>query len=211
MIAHADAHPLRSDSGRTVPQNSLIVGLAYPLNNKEAGWPALRDAVKQATAGDGTRLLSFADLAADRRTDGTYASNRNQVAFAVNCLDRPDHSTVAQIRAAAVALGRQSPIFGAFVAWAGLPCTIWPATSTVTPAPIHASGAAPILVVGTTRDPATPYQQAVALTAQLASGRLLTKDGDGHTAYLTGSSCIDGAVNAYLLKGTLPPDRQTCH
>ena len=64
-----------------------------------------------------------------------------------------------------------------------------------------AAGAAPILVVGTTRDPATPYESAQALAEQLDSGHLLTYDGDGHTAYRLGSSCVDTAVDAYLLDG----------
>ena len=171
----------------------------------------MRAALRQALSGDGSMLLTFADLAGDRRPDGSYASNRRQVGYAVSCLDRPDHSTLAQIRASATALARRSPIFGAFAAWARLPCTIWPERSAATPAPIHAMGAAPILVIGTTRDPATPYRQAVALASQLSAGRLLTKDGDGHTAYLTGSTCIDDTVNGYLLHGTLPPDHETCH
>ena len=71
-------------------------------------------------------------------------------------------------------------------------------------------GAAPILVVGTTRDPATPYEWAVALADQLESGVLLTRDGDGHTAYHVGSACIDEAVESYLVEGAVPPDGKKC-
>ena len=77
-------------------------------------------------------------------------------------------------------------------------------------APIRAPGAGPILVVGTTRDPATPYAFAKNLAAELDSGRLLTYDGDGHTAYKEGSGCIDDAVDAYLVGGKLPAEGTRC-
>ena len=77
-------------------------------------------------------------------------------------------------------------------------------------AAIHAKGAAPILVVGTTRDPATPYAWAQALADQLDSGRLLTFDGDGHTGYNRGSSCINRAVEKYLIQGVLPAEGLVC-
>ncbi|MEO7979473.1 MAG: alpha/beta hydrolase, partial [Sporichthyaceae bacterium] len=69
---------------------------------------------------------------------------------------------------------------------------------------------APILVVGTTRDPATPYESAQALARQLDAGHLLTYDGDGHTAYRTGSGCVDKAVDAYILAGAVPADGARC-
>lgn len=101
-------------------------------------------------------------------------------------------------------------MFGRGFAWAALNCAYWPTPATGTPHPIEAKGADPILVVGTTKDPATPYKWAQALADQLASGRLLTYDGDGHTAYGRGSECIDSAINAYLLKGTVPQDGKRC-
>ena len=78
------------------------------------------------------------------------------------------------------------------------------------PHAIRAPGAPPIVVVGTTRDPATPYAGAQGLAAQLSSGVLLTFEGDGHTAYGRGSTCIDGAVDEYLLKGTPPVKGTRC-
>ncbi|MBS2554229.1 alpha/beta hydrolase, partial [Catenulispora sp. NL8] len=78
------------------------------------------------------------------------------------------------------------------------------------PAPITAAGSAPILVVGTKDDPATPYAWAQGLAKQLQNGHLLTFNGSGHTAYTRGSQCIDNAVDAYLLQGTVPPAGITC-
>ena len=75
---------------------------------------------------------------------------------------------------------------------------------------ITAKGAAPIVVLGTTRDPATPYEEAVALASQLDSGVLVSRDGDGHTAYNKGNQCIDTAVEDYLLEGVVPDDGLEC-
>ena len=82
--------------------------------------------------------------------------------------------------------------------------------STQKPKPIHAPGAPPIVVIGTTRDPATPYAWAKGLAAQLDSGRLITRDGDGHTGFHEGSPCVDRAVEQYFLSGTDPQDNLHC-
>jgi hypothetical protein len=66
------------------------------------------------------------------------------------------------------------------------------------------------LVIGTRRDSATPYAWAPRLTDDLGNARLLTMDGDGHTAFLNGSPCIDGAVVAYLDAGVLPSAGTVC-
>ena len=215
LLATSDVTPLRSASGRPVTQALVLVGLLFPLYSK-ADWEILRTALTQAlgdsgsSVGDGTVLLQIADSYADRRADGTYGSNRNLATYAVNCLDRPDRATLAEFRAAATDFSKSSPIFGSFFAWSDLPCAVWPTTGEAPPHAITAVGAGPILVLGTTRDPATPYQWAVNLARQLSSGRLLTRDGDGHTAYGRGSSCIDDAVDRYLTSGTLPAAGTVC-
>jgi pimeloyl-ACP methyl ester carboxylesterase len=210
LVADSDAHPLPSSSGRPVTQSLVVLGLLYPLYDKANGWPALRTALAQAAGGDGSTLLLIADAYSDRNADGTYSSNQDEASYAVNCLDRPDHSTVQSLRADAARFEQTSPIFGAYFAWSDVPCTVWPVPPTDQPHEIHAKGAAPILVVGTTRDPATPYQWAQRLASMLASGRLLTRVGDGHTAYQRGSACIDSAVDTYLIHGTLPKAGTVC-
>ena len=211
LVADSDAHPLRSDSGRPVTQSLVVIGLLYPLYDKANGWPALRNALDQAVGGNGNTLLRDRRLVLPTGTPtARYASNQNEATYAVNCLDRPDHSTVPELRADAARFAKESPIFGAYFAWGDVPCTVWPAPPTDKPHEIHAAGAAPILVVGTTRDPATPYQWAQHAGLELDSGRLLTRVGDGHTAYQRGSACIDDAVDAYLVRGTLPPVGTVC-
>jgi|SRR5699024_63893 len=103
-----------------------------------------------------------------------------------------------------------SPVFGRTFAWSPLQCDAWPIEPTQEPLKIDGSGADPIVVIGTTRDPATPYEWAKALANQLDSGVLITREGDGHTGYNMGNKCVDDAVNAYLLKGTVPEDGLRC-
>lgn len=106
---------------------------------------------------------------------------------------------------------RVAPIFGDSSIGIDLACSVWGHNGTRKPAPIHAHGAAPILVVGTTGDPATPYAWAKSLADQLDSGRLLTWEGTGHTAYGGDAPCLNDAVNTYLLTGTMPDEGLTCH
>jgi pimeloyl-ACP methyl ester carboxylesterase len=130
---------------------------------------------------------------------------------AVNCLDLPPaYDSPEEVEKAVPTFEKASPVFGEGLAWASLNCAYWPVGPTGEPHRIKAEGAAPIVVVGTTRDPATPYRWARSLAAQLSSARLLTYDGDGHTAYGRGSTCIDSAIDAYLLRGTPPTDGKRC-
>ncbi|HET9648647.1 MAG TPA: alpha/beta hydrolase, partial [Microlunatus sp.] len=105
---------------------------------------------------------------------------------------------------------KASPVFGRVFAWGLTSCDGFAPRTHETIPTIHAKGAAPIVVVGTTRDPATPYHWAVALAHQLASGVLLTRDGDGHTGYHVGNGCIDAAVESYLVSGIVPKAGTRC-
>ena len=93
--------------------------------------------------------------------------------------------------------------------WGSLPCAYWPVRGAPAPA-MRAVGAPPILVVGTTRDPATPYRWAQALARDLSTGVLLGWNGDGHTAYKMGSSCVDSIVDRYLIDGAVPRNGTVC-
>ena len=208
ILDAADQTPLRAT--RPVTQSLALLGVAYSMYVPGL-WEILREALVQARTGNGSTLLLLADSYLDRTAKGHYSTNGNDAIFAVSCLDRPETSDLAALRARAKELAAVAPRFGAYIAWGSLPCGFWPVPPEGKAAPIHAAGAAPILVVGTTRDPATPYVSAQNLAAELASGRLLTYVGDGHTAYEEGSRCIDDAVDAYLVDGTLPAAGTRCH
>ncbi len=209
LLDRTDVQPLPGTGRRQATQALATYGVAVALYDT-GFWQFLRQALGQALDGDGESLLLLGDLYNHRGPGGRYTTNASEAIYAVNCLDRPERSTLDTFRADAAEVARLSPIFGAFIVWSNLPCATWPAPAEGAPEPVAATGAAPILVVGTTRDPATPYESAQALARQLDSGRLLTYDGDGHTAYRQGSGCIDKAVDAYLLEGTVPAAGTRC-
>ena len=122
----------------------------------------------------------------------------------------PETRTPAQIGAAADQLQQQYPPLGGTIGWGALSCSQWPYKAVVPREKLTAQGAAPILVLGTVDDPATPYEWAKALSSELSSGRLLTWQGSVHTAYNQGSSCIDTKVESYYLTGALPPPGTVC-
>ncbi|WP_406271476.1 alpha/beta hydrolase [Streptomyces sp. NBC_00191] len=204
-----DAKPAETGESRKLGESLATTGVIAAMYD-EAAWPQLREALTTAMAGDGAALLSLADSYYERESDGTYA-NLMYANAAVNCLDSPPaFTTPGAVQSALPEFEKASPVFGRGFAWASLNCAYWPTPATGAPHRIEAKGAAPIVVVGTTRDPATPYKWAQGLAAQLSSGSLLTYEGDGHTAYGRGSDCIDTAINTYLLEGTVPPENKRC-
>ncbi|MFK4100756.1 alpha/beta hydrolase [Streptomyces sp. NPDC019531] len=207
-----DAHPIPTGDadGRRLGEALATTGVIAAMYD-ESSWAQLREALTSAMReNDGAGLLVLSDSYYERDGDGRY-SNLMSANAAVNCLDLPPaFDGPEEVEKALPSFGKASPVFGEGLAWASLNCAYWPVRATGRPHRIEAPGAAPIVVVGTTRDPATPYRWARALAAQLSSGRLLTYEGDGHTAYGRGSSCIDSAIDAYLLRGTPPADGKRC-
>ncbi|MET9935709.1 alpha/beta hydrolase, partial [Streptomyces sp. NPDC006324] len=204
-----DAEPLPTGESRKLGESLATTGVIAAMYD-EGAWPQLREALAQAKDGRGAGLLALADGYYEREPNGEYA-NLMAANAAVNCLDLPAaYRGPADVAKAVPSFEKASPVFGAGLAWAALNCTYWPTPATGRPHRITAGGAAPILVVGTTRDPATPYKWAESLAGQLSSGTLLTYEGDGHTAYGRGSDCVDTAINTYLLEGTPPTDGKRC-
>ncbi|MEV7360962.1 alpha/beta hydrolase [Streptomyces sp. NPDC003631] len=207
-----DASPIPTGdtSGRKLSEAIATTGVIAAMYD-QAAWPQLRVALTSAMKkNDGAGLLLLSDSYYERGADGKYA-NLMFANAAVNCLDLPPaFSSPQDVERALPSFEKASPVFGEGLAWASLSCAYWPVKATGQAHRIEAKGAAPILVVGTTRDPATPYPWAQSLAAQLSSGRLLTYEGDGHTAYGRGSKCIEAAVDAYLLRGTPPEDGKRC-
>ncbi|MBP0935503.1 alpha/beta hydrolase [Streptomyces goshikiensis] len=205
-----DAQPVPSgDPARPLGESLATTGVIAALYD-ESAWPQLREALTGAMNGDGSGLLGLADSYYERDADGKYA-NLMFANAAVNCIDQPAaFSGPEAVDKALPSFEKASPVFGAGLAWASLNCGYWPVKATGEARALAAKGAPPIVVVGTLRDPATPYKWAQALADQLESGTLLTYDGDGHTAYGRGSDCIDTAINRYLLEGKPPAPGKKC-
>ncbi|MFD0532463.1 alpha/beta hydrolase [Actinomadura luteofluorescens] len=159
---------------------------------------------------DGSLLLMLADVQNGRRQDGTY-SNLSAANTAITCADGADRPSVSDVRRLLPRFRGASPIFGTSLAWGLLQCTGWPVKGDPAGREVSAPSAAPILVVGNTGDPATPYAWASALTEALGGrATLLTLRGEGHGSYDTGDPCVREAVHAYLLRGAVPAAGATC-
>ncbi len=169
-----------------------------------SSWPVLQQALGQAAAGTGTKLLQLADDYTERSSDGTY-TNTIEANLAINCADYAWPSTAASFLAAARASASIAPEFGPSNLDETLPCAYWPADARGTgePGPDTAVGAPPILVVATTGDPATPYADGVAMAKELSSGVLITNVGEQHTAYGY-SACVRDYADQYLITLTNP-------
>ena len=202
-----------SDSKRPLTYDLAVYGVLGSMYQTQA-WPSLTLGLSQAMGKegkpDGSALLKLADLVSSRESDGTYSNNGAEALMAVNCLDYPVQGDNASWEKNAKAIKETSPTFGSQLLYPDAYCQGWGHTSSRKREKITASGAAPILVVGTTGDPATPYAWAQALAEQLESGQLLTWEGDGHTAYGRSNDCVKKAVDTYLLNGTMPDKGLTC-
>ena len=208
FLEQVDAEPLPTGTDRDLQVGNAFYGIVAPLYNRDY-WYALSQALKAGFAGDGSTLLQLSDLYTSRGTDG-YTDNSAEAIYAINCLDDPYAVPASAVDDNVADFEQASPTFGRVFAWGLTTCRDVQVRSTEEPRDIRAAGAPPIVVVGTTRDPATPFEWAVHLAAQLRSGVLVRRDGDGHTGYNSGNACVDRAVESYLIDGTVPDDGLSC-
>ncbi len=208
LLARTARRPLAAPrSGQVVDRTVLLYATVAGLYVPAAGWGALGQAIAAAARGDGRPALAMFDSYVGRYAGGGYA-NTIEAETAVDCEDAPAPS-LAAIEAAAPAVARQAPVFGLADLESEVQCTTWPVPATRRVGPIRAPGSPPIVVVGSTHDPVTPYAWARSLAGELAHGVLVTRDGYGHTGYFA-SRCVQQVVDAYLLSGRPPPAATTC-
>ncbi|GAA1390183.1 alpha/beta fold hydrolase [Kitasatospora putterlickiae] len=211
LLQGLDAAPLPADDGRTLTQDLAVTGIAAALYS-EASWNALAVGLQEALrAGTGTTLLALADAYQGRDPLGRY-SNLSAANRAITCVDDRQRYTAAEVRDQLPAFRQASPVFGDFAAWGLTSCAGWPVPGLTDHPDVSAPGAPPILVVGNTGDPATPYEGARAMASRLGAGVgvTVTLRGQGHGGYDTGNACLKQAVDQYLLDGVVPADGTTC-
>jgi pimeloyl-ACP methyl ester carboxylesterase len=192
---------------RSVDSGLGLYGLAEGLYSTQT-WPQLADALAGVLRDDGSQLLGMADNYTGRNPNGSY-QNILEANTAISCLDKPAPTSLAAYEADAVAWAQAAPVFGPSEAWGTLSCAYWPVPPVEQPGPLAAPGAPPIVVVGSTNDPATPYSWAQALASQLGSGVLVTRVGAGHTGYFF-SNCVEQLANAYLVSLKVPRPGTVC-
>ncbi|MFE9627473.1 alpha/beta hydrolase [Streptomyces sp. NPDC006527] len=211
LLKRIDTKPLPTSSGRKLTQTLAVTGIVLPLYS-ESGWPSLTSALESAEQGDGSELLALADAYNERDTAGHYGTTTHSQRV-ISCLDGKQRPTLEQTKKLLPEFEQISPVFGTFLGWdtAGW-CHDWPVAGQFDTPEVSAPGAAPILLVGNTGDPATPYEGARRMADELGKGVgvLLTWKGEGHGAYGSGSDCVDSAVDGYLLNGAVPKDGKVC-
>ncbi|MEU9334231.1 alpha/beta hydrolase [Streptomyces sp. NPDC048290] len=211
LLTELDSRPLPASDDRELTQTLALTGIVLPLYS-ESGWPSLTSALAAAEEGDGSELLALADGYNERDPSGGYGTTTHSQRV-ISCLDDKQRPTLAETKRLLPEFEEISPVFGPFLGWdtAGW-CHDWPVPGQVDTPEVSAPGAAPILVVGNTGDPATPVEGAQRMADELGQGVgvVLTWEGEGHGAYGSGSDCVDSAVNAYLLEGEVPEDGTVC-
>ncbi|GAA3870553.1 alpha/beta hydrolase [Saccharothrix violaceirubra] len=194
---------------RKLSYGDAITGAIQAMYSNDL-WTPLNTGLAELRGGKGDMLLTLADAYFGRDEDGRYSSITDAFT-AIKCVDEPrltDRTVLDDIarkyKAAAPFLDDGNPAVGALDA-----CAFWPVPPTVTPHPPSVKGLPPVLVISTTGDPATPYDAGVNL-AQALGGSLLTFEGNQHTVYLQGNSCVDPIGHAYLVDLTLPDKGKRC-
>jgi pimeloyl-ACP methyl ester carboxylesterase len=211
LVARTRTQPMRSSAPgetRTATSSIVLLGVLSGLYS-QSYWEVLGESLVLAKQGDARGLFQLADVYNERDSSGHY-TNISDSNLAISCNDSPVGPSDAVIRATTDSWVRRFPMFGLWSAASLFGCQQWQPHRTVPPKPTAADSTNTILVIGNLHDPATPYQGAKDLTATLGKARLLTWDGEGHTSFLQGSSCVDDAVTAYLLHNTLPAAGTTC-
>lgn len=210
LLLKIEKKPLATDSGRELTIWAAITGVIMPLYGQD-WWPTLTEAFADAKRGDGTILLALADTYNDRLEDGSYGSNMLEANIAISCLDGRQPTDEESISAQNEKVLKTSATFGRYWQFGALTCEQWPFAVADRPAEFAAKGSAPILVIGTTGDPATPYEQAVALATEvLENAQLVTFNGEGHTAYGLDSKCINSTVDRYFIENVVPDEDPNC-
>ena len=206
LMEQAETRPLTHRDGRKATPGWILWGVISAMYAK-SDWPDLGSALKKLGDGQPAAIFGLADDYAYRDSNGEYTNLFDALA-AVNCADEPKPVTLDRIRTLQGEWRQKYPLFGSALAMSLMTCAVWPGERDPYPTG-PATGAPPIVVVGTKGDPATPYEQTPKLATMLGVGVVLTWEGEGHTAYPE-TRCIVSAVNKYLLTVQAPAAGTTC-
>jgi hypothetical protein len=205
LVQRLRSNPLPAGGGAVVGVSELYSALFSRLYSRSR-WSSLAQALAAAERGDGGPLLAITRSYLGETAGATINADASS---AINCLDHPVETDLTRYEDLAAQAAMRSRHFGPYMAWAGTMCATWRARPTRAPNAVDAPGAPPILVVGTTDDPATPFAWAQNVAAQLGQSALLTRRGTGHVAYFS-SACARQVVDAYLVALTLPAPGAVC-
>jgi pimeloyl-ACP methyl ester carboxylesterase len=205
-INSARTAPAKDAKGRAATAGWVFYAVVSTLYSQDT-WQYLAQAIADLKKGNPKIAFLLADSYAERDADGHY-KNLFDANNAVNCVDSDQYPTVEQVRALQSQWRAKYPLFGAPLAVGLATCAVWPAKKD--PYPVGpATGAPPIVVVGTKGDPATPYESTPKLADMLGTGTVVTWEGEGHTAYPE-TTCIRTAIDSYFIDLKVPAKGLTC-
>jgi pimeloyl-ACP methyl ester carboxylesterase len=208
LYTTAATNPLpqkNSKDDRSVTESLMVLGTASALYDNIIGWPTLRKAIEEAQQGYGDTFIKLADIYSERQPNGKYLNNQSDSGAVIDCLDWRNSRTDEELQRDVVIYKEKAPVLGPYLAYTGLTCQFFPELKqdslTHPTNVIKEINTTPILIIGTVRDPATPYEWAVGLSKIFRSSILITLDADGHTGQGRGSVCVDKAFDSYLISG----------
>ncbi|MFG2325521.1 alpha/beta hydrolase [Streptomyces sp. NPDC048568] len=210
LLKDLDRKPIPGIFPRELTETAATGGIAQALYSKDF-WEYLTEGLEQAYDGDGRVLMVLSDSLNGRNENGQY-SNITAANVAINCADDKPRYDSAYVESKLPAFRKASPLFGDFLAWSMLSCTDWAVAGAADHPDVSAPGSPPILVIGNTGDPATPYEGAGRMAEELGEGVgvELTYKGQGHGAYDSQDKCVRNAVDGYLLDGKVPAAGAVC-
>ncbi len=207
LMEELDANPVPADPDRPLVGRAVALNATAQAMYSEALWPMLESALAQAQAGDGSGLLELHDMYFQRQPDGSY-DNSLEAFQAISCMDSDERRTVQEEDALAPRFYEVAPRFAPEGSAGSYFCTFFP-PSEEPRAEVTGAGAGPILVVGTTGDPATPLSSTEAMARALEQGVLLVVVADQHTGYGV-NQCSYDVIDSYLVDLTVPADGTRC-
>ena len=196
---------LENKPNKRLSESLALLGTASALYDSATGWPELRAAIKAVKQGKAGKFLELADEYTGRTEEGDYNANEFDSGAIIDCLDFTDARSVKQMKEDAKVFAEQAPLFGPYLAYGGLVCQYFgtPQATEVVPT----KTANPVVIIGTTGDPATPYEWAQGLNKILTNSVLISLIGDGHTGQGQGNKCVDGQVDDFYLTKVAPRER----
>ena len=207
LLDGLDDDPITGDTGRPRVNRDVAITAVVQAMYSESYWPALQQSLAEAQLGDGAGLLELNDSYYQRSSDGSYG-NELEAFQTITCADTVERLTVDETDDQAALFSEVAPHLSPEGSVGGYFCTFFP--DSIDPrVTITGAGAGPIVVIGTTGDPATPFESTVRMSNILEDGRLVIVEADQHTGYGV-NRCIVDVVNDYLIDLAPPADETEC-
>jgi pimeloyl-ACP methyl ester carboxylesterase len=206
LFSSLDVASVPSTEGRANVDLGVAVTAVVQSMYSDRYWPALERALEDAVDGDGAGLLQLQDAYFGRNPDGTYG-NLLEAFQAISCADEDERPTVEEADAEAAELIGVAPRLFPYTT-GSYSCSFFP-ESLDPRISITGVGAGPIVVIGTTGDPATPLASSQAMADTLEEGVLVTVEANRHTGYRD-NDCVDDIVHDYLVQLIVPPEGTIC-